>query len=480
MSPGSRAIWLAAAVAALVAFVPAPAAFAKRHSIAASARHHNFLVFKLEDIAPPSVRSARLRMGGHARRMPVRAVRAAARRGTLRARVPKRWRRSSRSSHSTRTQGRSARAQQRPPKLVLMISSSVPSEPTTVTPSPPPSPPAPLPPDAKFVSASGSDSDPGTESAPWRTIAKAISAAQPGDTIVLAAGTYGARGTTTNADTSGTATAPITFMGHPGQPKPMILGHFKIDGDYLRFSRLFFNGPTGRVKDISSENPKGEQVQVTINGDHDTISNSEIANSDWHAGIYLSGAEDARIVGNYIHDNGDDGSCCHQYQWNASHGIYFSSGSGLIANNVIEHNLARGVQLYKHPHDVLVTENTIVRNGRAGVQVAKETANSTVANNIVAYNGDTGIRSDSLSGTGNLVIDNLLWENAYPGRNLDGLTLRDNVSAAPRFVNSTDYHVQRGSPAIDQANASYAVTDDHDGVRRPQGGAPDIGAFEAH
>ena len=307
MSPSSRASWLAAAaaLAALVAFVPAPAAFAKRHSIAASARHHNFLVFKLEGLAPLSVRSARLRMDSHVRRMPVRTVRAAARRGTLRARIPHRWR-SSRSSHPTR-------ARRRPPRLVVTVDSSS----TTVTPpSPrrPPSPPAPLPVGAKFVSAWGSDSDPGTQSDPWRTIAKAISAAQPGDSIVLAAGTYGARGQVTTASTSGTAAAPITFMGYPGQPKPEILGHFKIDGDYLRFNGLFFNGPTGRVKDISTENPKGEQVQVTINGDHDTISDSEIANSDWHAGIYLSGAEDARIVGNHIHDNGDDGSCCYEYQ----------------------------------------------------------------------------------------------------------------------------------------------------------------------
>ena len=66
---------------------------------------------------------------------------------------------------------------------------------------------------------------------------------------------------------------------------------------------------------------------------------------------------------------------------------------------MIEDNLARGVQLYKHPHDVLVTQNTIVGNGRAGVQVAIDTADATVANNIVAYNGDTGIRSHSLSGT---------------------------------------------------------------------------------
>ena len=116
---------------------------------------------------------------------------------------------------------------------------------------------------------------------------------------------------------------------------------------------------------------------------------------------------------------------------------------------------------------------------KRGPQPSSRGNRLTVANNIVAYNGDTGVRSHSLSGTGNLVINNLMWENADPGRNLEGLALRDNLSADPRFVNSTDYHVRRGSPAIDHANASYAVTNDHDGVRRPQGGAPDIGAFEA-
>jgi chitodextrinase len=552
VSHSSRAAWLAAAVvAALVALVPAPSAFAKRQSIPASARHDNILIFKLEGIAPFSVRSARLQTGRHARPLRVRTVRAAARRGTLRTRFPKRWR----ASRSTRAKGR-------PPTLVVTIDSSVPSAPSglaatpgdgsatltwdkssdnvgvsgyevfranadgsspsaaitttagtsytdsglmngtaytyrvvaydaagnrsvesssaTVTPSaPPPSPPVTVPEGAKFVSPSGSDSNSGTESAPWRTIAKALSAARPGDTVVLRAGTYGARGTTTTANESGTAAAPISFRAYPGET-PVILGHFKVEGDYLRFTGFLFAGPTGQVKDVSTDNPKGEQVEVTVNGDHVEISHSEVRDSDWHAGIFLSGAEDVRIVANYIHDNGDDGSCCYKFQENASHGIYFSSGSGLIANNVIEQNLARGVQLYTGPHDVMVSENTIVHNGRAGVQVANDTADSTVANNIVAYNGDTGIRSASLVGAGNLVVGNLLWGNANPGLNQGGLTVRHNITADPRFAGSTDYHLQSGSPAIDGALASYAVGQDFDGLLRPQGPAPDIGAFEAH
>ena len=352
-------------------------------------------------------------------------------------------------------------------------------------PSPPPRPEIPRAPTSSgrqlYIASQGSDSNPGTRRAPWRTIAKALRTARPGDTVVFRAGTYGARGTTTTVEVSGTPTAPITFRGLAGEPKPKLLGHLKITGSYLRFSDLLFDGPTGQVKEIDTENPKGEEVQIAIEGDHVQMLHSEIRGSDWHAGIFLSGADDVSVVGNYIHDNGDDGSCCYELQENASHGIYFSSGSGLIANNVIEHNLARGVQLYEGPHDVIVTENTIVRNGRAGVQVANDTANSTVANNIVAYNGDTGVRSDSLSGTGNVVINNLAWHNSHGniGPETDGLKLVDNIEAAPLFVSPTNYRLRSGSSAVDAANASLAVGEDYDRVRRPRGAAPDIGAFEA-
>jgi parallel beta-helix repeat protein len=277
-----------------------------------------------------------------------------------------------------------------------------------------PEPAAAFPPGTKFLSPTGSNANPGTEAAPWRTIPKAVSAAQPGMTIVLEPGTYGARGTTILVDSSGTRSAPITFMGYPGKDMPTILGFFKITGHDLRFDHLLFNGPTGRIKPITQDNPKGEQVQVTIRNDRVWITRSEIRNNDWHAGIYLHAAHDVRILRNYIHHNGDDGPCCYQYQWNTSHGIYFSSGSGVIANNLIQRNLARGVQLYPNAHGVVVEENTIVGNRQTGVQVSKYSADNTIANNIVANNVNYSIRSYRLTGLGNQVIRNLICCSAEP------------------------------------------------------------------
>jgi parallel beta helix pectate lyase-like protein/uncharacterized protein DUF1565 len=333
----------------------------------------------------------------------------------------------------------------------------------------------------KFVSPSGSNRNPGTKAAPWRTIRKAISAARPGNTIVLRAGTYGGRGRTTTVDTSGTRSAPIRFRGYPGEPRPSILGYFKITGHDLRFARLRFRGPTGRVKPITTDNPKGEQVEVAIRGgDRVWIIGSEIRDSSWHAGIYIIRAHQVHILRNNIHDNGDDGPCCYRYQKNSSHGIYFNSGSGVIANNVIHHNLARGVQLHPRPHDVVVKENTIVFNRQAGVQVSKYAANNTIANNIVAFNVNYSIRSYRLTGTGNRGLRNLVWGGAHPlGTLAAGLSLSGSIQAPPRFVSGSDYHLQSVSPAVDGANPNFTVSQDFDGIPRPQGAAFDIGAFEA-
>ena len=41
-----------------------------------------------------------------------------------------------------------------------------------------------------YVSTTGSDSNPGTQSQPWRTVQKAVDTVQAGDTVFIAAGTY--------------------------------------------------------------------------------------------------------------------------------------------------------------------------------------------------------------------------------------------------------------------------------------------------
>jgi hypothetical protein len=72
-----------------------------------------------------------------------------------------------------------------------------------------------------YVSTSGSDSNPGTFSSPWRTIQKAANTMVAGDTVEIRTGTYNERVLITR---SGNATAGfITYTNYPGE-SPVIDG----------------------------------------------------------------------------------------------------------------------------------------------------------------------------------------------------------------------------------------------------------------
>jgi hypothetical protein len=338
----------------------------------------------------------------------------------------------------------------------------------------------PVPDAAHYVSPEGRDSDPGTRKRPWRTLKKALAAVRPGDTVVFRPGTFGMRAATNLLSRGGTASAPVTFRGEPGRPMPRVLGFMQIAASHVRFHGLLFDGPTGSVKESSPDNPRGEQVEVGVYAEKPVrdieISGCEIRDSHWHAGIFLSTANDVRITGNYIHDNGD---FTDPGQANLSHGIYWDSGSGLVANNVIEHNVARGVQLYPDASGVAVLHNTIVRNGRSGVQLGDGASDNIVANNVIAFNGGSGIRSDDLSGAGNLATGNLLWGNAEGNVGpLDpGFEVSDNRVARPHFVGRL-WRLAPRSPGVDDAQPQESVSRDRLGVRRPEGRGADVGAYE--
>lgn len=359
---------------------------------------------------------------------------------------------------------------------------SVPSAPVTATPWAPEPEPEPdptrdeVPAGALFVSPSGSDSNDGSSASPWRTLDRAMTSVSPGDTVVVRAGTYGARGQKLLLEVSGEPSAPITIMGDPAGPLPTVLGFVRVSGDHLRLRRLLFDGPTGQVMTPTTVNPLGEEVQIAVYGNDIEIANSEIRDNLWHAGIYVEGGS-VRITGNYIHHNGN---FTRAEQANLDHGIYFARGTGIVANNLIEHNLAHGMQLYPYAADVLVTHNTIVDNGKAGVMVANSAANNLIVNNIVAFNKDNSIRSHKLTGTGNTVATNIVYGNGNGniGTSADGLTFTGNIVQDPRFVSPTDYRITTTSPAKDAADPNRTMPNDRTGTPRPQGPRPDIGAAE--
>jgi parallel beta helix pectate lyase-like protein/pectate lyase-like protein len=488
--------WLsAAAVLGMLSLlvVSAPAQ-ARSYSVAPASAKRGALVFRIAGVPAARVRAAHLRIGSKRRKVRVGAVRAAARRGVLKIRVPRARRRKARlvlriSDAQTASGPRLARRRVRPSAPAPAPAPTAPSAPTGGTQQTSPAPqtpsegtptslPAPsLPPAAaKYVSPNGSDSNPGTAASPWRTLSKAISAAAPGDTVVLREGTYGAPGTKTGVSASGTAAAPITFTGFPGEGRPVIQGYVRVTGSHLRFSGIIFDGPTGAVDTKTSSNPGGEEVQVSIMYGSDVeVSGSEIRDNAWHAGIYVYDSTDVRVLGNWIHDNGDRSQ---PSQANLDHGIYWSKGSGLVANNVIERNLTYGVQLYPDANAVTVGHNTIVGNGKGGVILAEKAAGNRLVNNVVANNASYGIRTYGLTGSGNVAQSNLLWHNGSDFYG-DGLAQSGNAVADPRFAGAGNYHLQGSSPAIDHALSGVGPAVDFDGVARPTGGAPDIGAYEA-
>ncbi|HKW12936.1 MAG TPA: right-handed parallel beta-helix repeat-containing protein [Candidatus Krumholzibacteria bacterium] len=347
----------------------------------------------------------------------------------------------------------------------------------------------------KFYAAPwGSDiSGTGRADSPWRSLAKANSL-QPGDTLVLRGGGYGAKGSVFTWSRAGTPSNPVTIEGYPGE-RPIVEGKVEIAGPWQRWARTYFKGPTGNV---GGPGPNGEANFVNLDGPHLELLNCEIAYAQWHAGVSGSDASDYRILGCYIHDNGGpNGDYTDPSQDNTSHGLYLSPSSfGLVANCLIEHNDAKGLMGRHSSHHLMIVHNTIVANGRYGSN-QDDSANTWVyANNIFMENarvkGGQGLSTDGAPGPF-WNIRNVFWRN---GTNLNSHYDTDsNVTvvapkvADPLFVKPAlytpqqdpapnwDHHIKPGSPAIGYGDPDYAVPFDIEG--KPRIGRFDCGAYQA-
>src|SRR5690606_37131334 len=69
-----------------------------------------------------------------------------------------------------------------------------------------------------YVATWGSDGNPGSESAPFRTIGRGASAANAGDTVYVRGGTYVE---SVNITKSGNSSAPIRLHAYPGETPVM-------------------------------------------------------------------------------------------------------------------------------------------------------------------------------------------------------------------------------------------------------------------
>jgi parallel beta-helix repeat protein len=175
----------------------------------------------------------------------------------------------------------------------------------------------------------------------------------------------------------------------------------KVTGSYVRVSGFVFDGG-------SSANASEVLVYLT-GGDFLEFSGNEVRGAA-KSGVFLSGTDGTRVVGNWIHDNGT--------HWNLDHGIYWASGNGgVIADNTIERSFAYGIQLYPAVDNVTVSGNRISGSGRGGIVIDNDGSGTVDGNQVVANtifnNAEHGVRTGGYRspGAGNAVRDNLIYNN---------------------------------------------------------------------
>jgi|GEM_PF-792494 len=339
-----------------------------------------------------------------------------------------------------------------------------------------------------YVSPSGSDSNSGSSSSsPWKTVQKAFSSASAGQTVCLMGGTYPIPSTLQTGgysqilNNSGTSASWITITNYPNQVA-VIHGNTRVNGSFVKFvgtpltaPGLVFEGPTGQALGM-----------IDVMNTHDaTFDHIEIRNGDYHAAFYQYNGYNIKLLGSYVHDNGRPG------QINTDQGVYWdaTTGSGnVIANNVVEHNVSSGIQLYPSPSNVTVEENTIVNNGNYGMVVYG--SNNAVVNNVFSNNGAVANNPQLkiYKSSGITVDSNILWSTTASQQ---GYTTASGVKTKPTNTIIKDpmfddltvtlqesghnYHLQTGSPAVGVSNMGYTQPSDKDGVSRV---LPVLGAYE--
>ena len=327
-----------------------------------------------------------------------------------------------------------------------------------------------------FVATTGSDANAGiSSSAPKRTIAAAIAAAQPGQTISVADGVYAGNVT----PTKGGSPAGFITVRAANRLGATIHGN----GDEDEQSAVVIKRPYLRFQDLVITGKKGTRNGVLVGADNVEIIGCRIHtlcqfltdDTSWKggAGIDFKGPDRSNILidGNEIFNIGLASST-----QQLVHGIYCGvRGTNFkIQNNLIYRCEDFGV----HPYDeteasgIEVLNNTVAGTARGILQAP----HGVTVNNLV-YNV-RGLHYD-IRGTGNTVRN-----NAYAGTG-DGSNRSSGAAGIgnPQFVNyaldgTGDFHLRTGSPARNIGTTAGVPSLDRDGVHRPQGSACGVGCYE--
>jgi hypothetical protein len=267
-----------------------------------------------------------------------------------------------------------------------------------------------------YVSPTGSDTNPGTENQPWRTIRKAADTLIAGDTVYIRSGTYSERVIPKN---SGSADHYITYAAYPGdlvtidgssvpeKENKEPFGLFDIaEKNYIKVSglKIINSKKAGVYADMAShiiieKNYTYNTVSSGIgiwNSNNILVDNNEIelaCNDGDQEMITIARTDTFEVRNNHVH-HGGPGTI-------GGEGIDVKDGSsnGKVYGNRI-HDLINRPGIYvdawdKYTHDIEVFQNTIYDIDAYGLELASEEGglleNIYVYNNVIHNNQIVGI-----------------------------------------------------------------------------------------
>ena len=300
------------------------------------------------------------------------------------------------------------------------------------------------------VAPDGSDSNPGTEAQPWRTIQRAADTLVAGNTVYIKAGSYEEQVVPQNSGSPGYYIAYAAYPGHSVTIDGANVslpewesGLFELtDRSYVRVSGL----------KIQNAGPHQNNVGIYVDGsDHIIIEKNHIYNTVssgigvWNSGniiidgnevelgcndgeqevITVAGTDTFEINNNHVHHGGPG--------TNGGEGIDAKDGSsnGKIYANHVHHMSGDRTCLYmdawdKPTFNIEVFQN-ILHDCGAGISLASENGgrleNIRVYNNIVYHNRSNGLEIGNWGEPGVPVravdsvifVNNTVVDNGYAG-----------------------------------------------------------------
>lgn len=331
----------------------------------------------------------------------------------------------------------------------------------------------------------GSNSNPGSEAAPWATLQHAADHVTAGDTVIVHPGTYGGF----NLGTSGSLGASITFRAmkgvvvnteaarfngqtHRARINMDTVTHVVIDGFEVTGTNDQRNSKAGIRMVAPPGSTEDEAGFITIRNCHVhhngewgsfsghvhriTVENNDVHDIADEHGVYLSNSADNHIVrGNRIWNNSSQGFHCNSDESQGGDGV---TTGVLVENNIIWNNAIGGVYI-----DANGVERT--SNGGGSAINFDGVRESVIRNNVLYNNHASGIslyRIDGKLGAGdNVVVNNTIINGSAENPAARWcVNITDGSTGNVVFNNILlNYHGFRGSIIISEDSREGFVSD---------------------